>query len=294
MRVTESGRFELLGRDLNRASAARAIAREHLSTGRMVNRLSDAPELAIQADRLLSEDRSITVYTSAAENARAWLTTQDNALQGATNLLSRVRQLAISAVAAVSQQGMEAIAVELEGLRAELIVIANTTFDGRPVFGGFGAATVQETAGVVNFVGDGGAVQRRVSEQNVMQVNVSGSEVFGFDAADDVFATIADLITDVRANNTDGIANSGQTRIAAAADRFSQGLGTVGARGGQVNGVIEASLARLDNVKAYRSSIIDTDLAQVALELTLAETAYQSVLAATARLQLPTLIDYLR
>lgn len=294
MRVTESGRFELLERDLNRASAARALAREHLSTGRLINRWSDAPEAAVRADRLLSEDRSITVYTSAAENARAWLTTQDNALQGAVNLLSRVRELAISAVAAVTQPGREAIATELEGLRSELIVLANTSFDGRPVFAGFGTNTVQEVAGVVNFVGDAGSVQRRVGENNVLQVNISGSEVFGFDAGDDVFATIADLITDVRNSDTGAVANIDQTRIAAAADRLSQGLGTVGALGGQVNGIIEASLARLDNVKAYRSSIIDTDLAKTALELTLAETAYQSVLAATARLQLPTLIDYLR
>ena len=57
---------------------------------------------------------------------------------------------------------------------------------------------------------------------------------------------------------------------------------------------LSEGVRRQDEIQAYRSSIIDADLAETALELTVAETAYESVLAATARLQLPSLVDYLR
>jgi len=294
MRVTEAGRFELLKRELGRTATDMVSASEKLATGRAMTRLSDAPALAVQADRLLTEDRALTAYASAAENAKAWLSTQDGALQVASNLMQRVRELTISAGAPTGDQQREGIAIELEGLRSQLIDVANTSFNGRPVFGGFGDAAVSESGGVVSFVGDAGLVQRRVSEDRLVQVNISGLQAFGFDDADDVFAMISDIAADVRIGDADAISNAALTRIAATEDRLLGALGAVGARGNQVASAVTSATARSYEIQAYRSSIVDVDLAEVALELTLAQTAYEAVLAATARMQLPSLVDYLR
>lgn len=294
MRVAEAARFDLLRRELGRTSTQLARVSEHLATGRIINRLSDDPELAVHADRLLTEDRALRAYGEAAENARAWLGTQDGALQTAVSVMHRVRELTISAGAPLGPQAREGIAVELEGIRDQLIDIANTSFNGRPVFGGFGDEAVQEAAGVVSFVGDGGAVQRRISEDRTVQVNVSGSEAFGFDAGDDVFTLISDVVDHVRAGDTASITTTDLTRLADADSRLTEALGAVGARGNQVTNALSAGQARQDEIRSYRSSIVDADLAEMALEMTQAETAYQSVLAATARLQLPNLADYLR
>jgi flagellar hook-associated protein 3 FlgL len=294
MRVAESARFDLLRRELGRTSTQLARVSEHLATGRIINRLSDDPELAVHADRLLTEDHALTAYAQAADNARAWLATQDGALQTAVSVMHRVRELTISAGAPLGTQAREGIAVELEGIRDQLIDIANTRFNGRPVFGGFGTEAVQDSGGVVSFVGDGGAVQRRISEDRTVQVNVSGSEAFGFDAGDDVFTLISDVIDHVRAGDTASITTTDLTRLSDVDSRLTEALGAVGARGNQVTNALSAGQARQDEIRSYRSSIVDADLAEMALEMTQAETAYQSVLAATARLQLPNLADYLR
>lgn len=294
MRVTDAARFDQVRRELDRTTGQVARQSEHLSTGRRLNRLSDDPELAVQADRLLAEDKALAAYTEAAENARAWLAAQDGALQTATSVLRRARELTIAAGSPQGSSGREGIAVELEGLRQQLIEVANTTFNGRAVFAGFADRTVSESGGVVTFVGDDGSVQRRVGEDHVVRINVSGADAFGFTAGDDVFALLAEIADHVRSGDAAAISTTDLSRLSDTATRMQEALGTVGARSNQVITASDVGTVRRDQIRAHRGSIVDADLAETALELTLAETAYEAVLAATARLQRPTLVDYLR
>ncbi len=294
MRVTERARYDLLRHHLDRTTTDVAKISERLSTGRAINRWSDDPELAVHADRLLAEDKALQTYANAADNARAWLSTQDNALQSAVSLFHRVSELTIAAGSSQGPEAREGIAVELEGLRGQLFDIANTTFDGRAVFGGFADVAVQDSAGTIVFAGDSGQVQRRVDHTLTVQINVDGNDAFGFAAGDDVFAIIDDIVANVRAGNSATISTTDLSRVDVASERLREALGSVGARGNVVDRAMQSSTERRDEIRAYRSSIIDADLAETALELTIAETAYESVLAATARLQLPSLVDYLR
>ena len=146
----------------------------------------------------------------------------------------------------------------------------------------------------ITFVGDDGAVQRRVSEDRTVQVNVSGNQAFGFAAGDDVFGLVDDIVDHVRSGDVATITTTDLERIAAASERLAEALGSVGSRSNVVASALSSGQSRRDEIVAYHSSIVNADLAETALELTLAETAYESVLAATSRLQLPNLVDYLR
>ena len=97
MRVTEYSRYDLLRSQLGRTNFDVAEVSGRLASGKAIDRWSDDPELAVQADRLLAEDRALEAYADAAVNAKAWLSTQDGALQTAVSILHRVRELAISA-----------------------------------------------------------------------------------------------------------------------------------------------------------------------------------------------------
>ncbi len=109
----------------------------------------------------------------------------------------------------------------------------------------------------------------------------------------DVFGVIDDLIADVRAGDIATITTSGLQRVHDATGRLTEALGSVGANGNLVVNALSTGQARQDELRTYRSSIVDMDLAEAAIEVTAAETAYEAVLAATARLQLPNLADYL-
>lgn len=294
MRVTEYSRYDLLRSQLGRTNFDVAEVSGRLASGKAIDRWSDDPELAVQADRLLAEDRALEAYADAATNAKAWLSTQDGALQTAVSVFHRIRELTISAGTSQGDDAREGIAVELEGIRDELVGIANTKFNGRAVFGGFGDEAVADSGGTIVFAGDTGVVQRRIDHNRTIDVNINGEEAFGFAAGDDVFAILDDLVANVRAGNTTAVSTTDLSRVDVAADRLTEALGRVGARGNQVTRAEESGIQRRDEIRAYRSSIVDIDLAETALELTIAETAYESVLAATARLQTPSLVDYLR
>ncbi|MEM7285178.1 MAG: flagellar hook-associated protein FlgL [Actinomycetota bacterium] len=294
MRVTEHSRYDLLRQQLGSTSSNMAEISEKLATGRAINRWSDDPELAVHADRLLSEDRALEAYADAAENARAWLSTQDGALQTSVSVFHRIRELAIAAGSSQGPDAREGIAVELEGIRDQLVGLANTSFDGRSVFGGFGDEAVTDSGGTIVWAGDNGAVQRRIDHDRTVQVNIDGEDAFGFAAGDDVFGIVDDLIVNVRAGDAATVGTTDLARVDTAAERLTEALGRVGSRGNQIERALESGTQRRDEIRAYRSSIVDADLAETALELTIAETAYESVLAATARLQIPSLVDYLR
>src|SRR5690606_6089117 len=90
----------------------------------------------------------------------------------------------------------EAIAVELEGIRDELLAQANTKLLGRSVFAGtsdapaFGADYAHSGA-------PGAEVTRRLSEDVSVRVDADGAAVFGT-GADSAFALIDDIITGLR------------------------------------------------------------------------------------------------
>jgi flagellar hook-associated protein 3 FlgL len=174
------------------------------------------------------------------------------------------------------------------------VSVANTRFDGRAVFGGFAANAVDATGGSVTLAGDAGEVKRRISDTAVVTVNASAADTFGFSAGDDVFAVLDDLAAATRAGDTATIGGSGLQRLLDRQQDIAQTLGGLGARANNIEQTQNLGTARRDEISAYRSSIVDVDFAEAALELTAAQTAYESVLAATARMQQTSLLDYLR
>jgi flagellar hook-associated protein 3 FlgL len=290
MRVSDASRNDRLQWQLERTGTNVDRAMERLSTGRQINRLSDDPDRAVIADRLGAEAAALDTYQRAADNARSWLAAQDTALQGSVSLVQRARELVIAAASSQSGEGRVGIAIELESIRDQLIEMANTKFDGRAVFGGFAATAVDGNGALV---ADGGEVRRRVSDTLVMSINTSAADAFGFTAGDDIFTVIGDLAAATRSGDTATLGGTGLARLLDRQRDLTSSLGAVGARTNNVDHAVTHSTARRDEILAYRSSIVDIDFAEAALELTAAESAYQAVLAATARLQRTSLLDYL-
>jgi flagellar hook-associated protein 3 FlgL len=290
MRVSDASRHQTLQFQLERTGTAVDRAMESLTTGRRINRLSDDPDRAVVADRLGAEVAALETYQRAADNARSWLATQDTALQGALSLVQRARELAIAAGSSQSPEAATGIAIELESIRTQLIDAANTRFDGRGVFAGFADTAVGSDG---TLVADGGDVMRRVSDTLVMSVSASAADAFGFSAGDDLFTVLEEMATAVRAGDTAAVGGDGLRRLLDRQQDLTNALGAVGARANNVEHAVRTSETRRDELVAYRSSIVDIDFAEAAVELTSAETAYQAVLAATARLQRTNLLDYL-
>ena len=299
MRVTQSTMAITAQEGLQRSLLSVSVAQEQLSSGRRINRFSDAPVDTTSVLRMKAQEDDFASYTTSAEDGLAWLNTQDRSLQTASELLRRARDLGIQAAADIrTPVEREAIAAEMESIRDQLANLANTKYLGRSVFGGFQANAVAQVAGVWTWVGDPSGtaqVMRRVGPDTVVQVNADGEDVFGFTAGpgNDVFAVLDQLAADTRAGNTAAV-TTGIAALDTRSDGVRAALGLVGTRANQIQGTIDANGLQVATLRNNRSHLEDADMAESALNLAQAQTSYQAALAAAARLSMASLIDFLR
>src|SRR2546422_803083 len=232
MRVTPTTMFLTVGNGLQQSIGRLQDAQERLSSGKRINRFSDSPTDAATVLGLAARERDWDAYNKAAGDAVGWLNTQDQALQSSSSLLQRARELAPSAGnGANSATAREAIAGELDSLKDELASLANTSYMGRSVFGGFKSTAVTRDASG-NWTWAGGAstdaVNRRVAPEVTVRVNMDGNATFGFaaGAGQDVFAVLGRLAADVRAGNTAAVAGADLADLDARLSDVNNGLAT--------------------------------------------------------------------
>lgn len=294
-RVTQSMLTDRSMTRLQGSLSRLAEIQEHLSTGRVLNRASDNPADAATAMRLRSSIGAQQQYARNAEDGSGWLDTLDSTLGTSSDLVRRARELGQQGVSgAAGAQVREALAAEIDQIRATLVGTANTTYVGRPVLGGTtaGSAAFAESGGTVTFAGDSNPVNRTVADGVVVDVSVAGPSAFGADG-DNVFDHLAALSTALRAGDTTGV-QAGLGVLGADGNRLVAARADAGARTARIEqSAIRAGDAEL-SLTTMLSEIENADLPRTMVDLKMQEVAYQAALAATARVLQPSLLDFLR
>lgn len=297
MRVTPTTMHQTALQGLQSAIGRVQQGQEQLSSGKRINNYSDAPADASSTLRLRAEESDWASYAKAADDGTAWLNTQDSALQDASTLLRRARELTLTAAQTTNTSSAaqrEAIAQELDGIKDQLATIANTSYQGQKVFAGFAANAVVKVGGNWTWAGDTNAVQRRVTPDLLVQVNGDGQSIFGFGSSSDVFASLTTIASHVRSGNTGALSTTDLDLVDAAETNITTGLAATGARTSLIDAAKTTGSAQIAVLKDTRSSLEDVDVAQAALDMQLAQNGYTAALAAAAKLSLPTLVDFLR
>ncbi|WP_104138922.1 flagellar hook-associated protein FlgL [Cryobacterium sp. Y62] len=295
-RVTGQTQMRAAQRNLQENMAQLSKLQEQASTLKGINRSSDDPTAAASALAVRAEQAATGQYSRNANDGDNWLTTIDSAMSATSDIMIRVRDLTVQgANGAVSATAKEAIAVELEGLKAELLTQANTTYVGRSVFAGNSnarAAFTTDTSGNLTYNGVAGTVERRISADTTVRVDGDGAAIFGGSAGESVFDLLDDVIASLRGDGTDVSSYLGNidTRMG----KMTSEWATIGARQVQIERAQENLLSKTGALETQRVGLEDVDLTQIVLELQLQQVSYQSALAVTAKVLQPTLMDFLR
>jgi flagellar hook-associated protein 3 FlgL len=266
---------------------------EQLTTGRIINRPSDDPTGTTSAMRLRASVEEQRQYARNADDAVAWLDQIDSTLSSMTNQVRKAREIAVQGAndGAMGQQALDALATEVDQIREGMISTANTTYLGRPVFGGITSGDVAyDSTGA--WVGQPGSVVRTVGDGVQIRVDVEGPTAFGPDA-DSLFSHLAALSTALRAGDSAGMATA-IDKLSADSSRITESQASVGARTNRVEQAQQAAGDAELSLKSALSEIENTDLPKATVDLQLQEVAYQAALAATARVMQPSLLDFLR
>ena len=267
---------------------------EQLATGRRVVRPSDDPSAAAKALGLRSSIRAREQEVRNADDALTLLDTADGELQSAMTTMQRVRDLAVRAGNDLGPTEREAIARELTALRDQLVSLANAQSGERSLFSGtVDGPAVQQVGGVWTYTGDDGAVQRRVSPQDRVQVNVTAEDAFGFAAGADIFTTIDQLVTDLGADDRAGIQAS-LGRIDTAFSATTEQLARIGAVTNRVEGARNRVEGTVLTLRGELAEVQDVDLEEAIMDLRVEEVAYEATLSALGRSLPQSLVSFLR
>ncbi len=293
MRITQSSIAASTLANLQASLARNARLQEQLSSGKVINKASDSPSGTVSSLALRAQIGANEQFSRNAEDGKAWLGTVDGTLQSVNARLQRVRDLALRGTSTgnMDVNSRKAIAEEVTSLRQELMGLANTTYAGRPVFGGTTSGGQAFDPATYAYVGDSGSVVRRLDARSSVEVGASGTAVFG-DGATSVFTLLDDLADHV-VNDPASVAGD-ITALDARSTSVLQTLTDVGVR---YNRADAASTTAANNVLSLRttlSGVEDIDLPKTIMDLQLQQTTYQAALSATAKVLQPSLMDFLR
>ena len=311
MRVTTLAAFNAGISTLQQRQSDMATSQEQLTSGKRVQRASDDPTAAARSERALVTISRTESDVRALEASRNALTLTERALADAGDLLQQARELTVSAGNASYSPGeRNAVAVQLEGIRTQLLAVANRTDDsgGYLFFPGWTGATpplsTGDIAGGVPAQLDPAYVaqaERVTAGSEALPLNVDGLAAWRIDAGtrqSGVFDGLDRAIRELR--DTSATAPGGVAIAAAGIDSVDSSFTTLNllrARTGELlnrGDMIEGRLADVTlSAQTERSTAEDLDLVQAISLFQARQSGYDAALKTYSMVQRMSLFQYL-
>lgn len=291
-RVTHQTLMFSAQRNLQAGAAHLADLQDKAQNLTKISRPSDDPIGVGDSMQIRSQQRATEQYGRNIDNGEGWLSMADSALSTSNGILARVRDLTIQGAndGAMSPEAKEAIALELDGLKKDLLSQANTKYLGRNIFAGSSDAAQAFSADGAYQGTPGSEVMRRIGPDSTVKVDTDGSEVFG-SGSSSVFAAIDRIAADLRSGvNVGPRVND----IDAHTKAFIAGQADIGSRHSQIERAQEGNALMKTTLEGQRAGVEDADLGQAILDLKQQDVSYQVALQVTAKVLPSTLMDYLR
>jgi flagellar hook-associated protein 3 FlgL len=286
---------------LGEDDAATARLELQLSTGYKVNSPSDDPAEAVNVLRLRSAVARANQYVANAEDGLGWLQQANATMNQVLSVLQQVRQLVLSAGQPnpSGSLSLDSLATQVEGARAELVDLANTTYGGQPIFGGAapGHAAYDQSG---NWLGSGAAPTRTVAPGVSVPIALVGPAVFGSgssgllgDVPGTNFGVLAQISSDLRAGNTGAVLSTDLAALDSAINQATAAAAQLGSYTDQLQAFEQQAQSAAQAFSTELSGAQDVNLAKAATELQMRQNTYQAALWATSKLVQTSLVEFL-
>jgi len=245
------------------AQAGLQTAMERLSTGKRINSAKDdAAGLAI-ASTMTAEIRGMNQAVRNANDGISWAQTAEGALGEVTNMLQRIRELAVqSSSGTYSDTDRTNLDEEVSALKSQITnILATTEFNGTRIFNSSASGTT--------YSAQAGSISLQVGANNGDTIDLdfdslsdlaSGTEVDTASDAQTAIDNVDDMLEDV---------NTVRASLGAAQSRLSS--------------VVNNLTNNVNNLSDARSRIEDTDFSQETTNLAKSQILTQAATAMLAQ-----------
>lgn len=184
MRISSLQIFDIANRNMSDLSGAITKTQEQISSGKRVLTPADDPVASTKILQLTEELSNVKQYSANINSARNSLSLTEASLNGVTDLIHRIQELAISAgnTATLSKNEYAAFASEVDSRLQELMNLVNTkNANGDYIFAGFKSRQQPFTGDALSgfrYNGDEGQQKIKVANNTFIPATDSGKSAF--------------------------------------------------------------------------------------------------------------------
>ena len=180
---------------LNKSLERQSKIQEQLTDGKAIHRPSDDPIKTIRSLRFNTNLSMNEQFTQNVNDSISWMESTDGAMSNLSNIMIRVKELAVSADGNKPADALNAIGAEIDQLINQAVTIGNTKIGDRYIFAGQMDGTLpferkqikdpnsNKTMDVVVYNGDlnkiSMLIKPGVTNPSEDSVNITGEELFG-------------------------------------------------------------------------------------------------------------------
>ena len=269
---------------------------QKLGSGKVFQKPSDGPievSDSLNYKSILNRNSQYQRNLSQADN---WLSASENALNSATDVIQRSRELTIyAATDSLTAADREQIAAEFKELRNEMIDISETKLGDNYIFSGQNLkekpfTVIENPDFELEYQGDNRGITRQLNDGVQMKINLSGERVF----QDDI-----ELLNDIYqelSNEEAGADEIGEyiADVEVSLNDFTKLRSELGAKTKRITMTESRLEAEELQMRKLQSQNEDADLAEVITELMMQESVYNASLASGSRIMQQSLVDFIR
>lgn len=303
MRLSTNMIFDQQVRGISDSQASWLKVGEQLSSGRRVSNPSDDPVAAARSVIVAQSQAQNSQYALARTFATQGLSTEENTLNSVTSTIQSAQTLIVyGSTGTLSDDDRGSIATQLEGLRSQLLNLANSKDgNGRYLFAGYktdSAPFADNGSGAVSYVGGSNAITQQVDSSRTMTVAHTGDDIFmsvtsnataepdGSPSETNLFSMLDSAISALKTPQTDAD-DATKATFQAAMDKTNRGLSNSLNNVLNVRSEIGTQLSELSTLDSQgddrgviltteMSDLVDADYTSAISSYTMQQTALQA------------------
>ncbi len=186
MRISHASITRQAVYEMQRSFSRMSSLRLSLSSGQRISSFADDPSGLGSIRRFGTLQAANEQYTRNLGSARTFLESADSNLQGMSGVMAKLREVLIRETGALANPESNAsAAVELEGLREQMLALVNAEVEGTYIFGGFrtDAPPFRLDGNGVVYEGDDNVQAVQVGASLRIPVSIAGQEMLGSNVA---------------------------------------------------------------------------------------------------------------
>ena len=297
---------------------------QQISTGKVINTVSDDPHKAIKIMNINNEIKYTEKYNYNIDESVGWMNTTDGALDNVGNLLGEIKETILKVGnGTYSQNEMKSLNEDMNEKIKQLADTLNSTHGGKYLFGGSSVddapiTVIENPDGTVKLefskdkngqtIPNTDDLKAEISSGVNLDYNISIGELFNITDENgktinllDEINNLSTLMNDIANGDEQTAAKAKETllndtkgKIDTLFDHVVNERTSLGVRLSTAEKIKELNDEDILNIQDVLSKTQDTDVVEKFIELKSAEMIYQASIQVGAKLIQPTILDYIR